>query len=484
MVNPLGIRRAVFVIAAGAVASLATTPAAAPPRVSPFAPVALAASTLAADVQADPTIVRSRYVTIDFAAFTAAPASGAGPLVSLELFPNDSVVAVFDRFDPNPGGVTWVGHVQNLPLSTVTLAYRDGFMVGTVAAGLRVFSIRPAPEDVRQSNPQTSGDQLHVIAEVDQSKFLPELPPLEAPISAAELAAAAERPMHDTADTIDVMVLYTANARSLIGGEAIMNSLISLAVSETNTSYANSNVAQRIRLVHAAEVAYSEVSSFSTNLNTLRNGTGALSGVPALRDQHRADLVTMLVRPTSPDACGIAFVMNNVNTSFAPNGYSVTDTTCVSPGYTFAHELGHNMGAQHDWYVSSAITPFTYAHGYVNTALGQRWRTIMAYNDNCSDQLFNCTRLLQWANPSKKRTTFCTDGAPSNGVNCSLLQFWFSAGTPMGVPQGTGTGCIVGRITNPPCDADDARTLNNTALTIANLRQITTAADQRRELRR
>ena len=472
-----------FVVAAAAAASLGTVTPPAAPRLSPFAPAIVAAQSAASATQDDPSIVRSRYVTIDLDAFTSAPAASE-PAVTLELFPNQSVVAVFDRFDPNPDGVTWVGHVQNLPLSTVTMVYSQGFVVGTVAAGLQTFSIRPAPADVRAANPQPAAGVLHMIAEVDQSKLMPEAEPIVPAISAGDLAAASDHPMKDTADTVDVMVVYTTNARALIGGQAIMNNLINLGVSETNTSYANSGVSQRIRLVHTVEVDYTEVNSFSTNLTNLRGGVGALSGIPALRDAHRADLVTMLVRPPVPDACGIAFVMTNVSTAFAPSGYSVTDTTCVSPGYTFAHELGHNMGAQHDWYMTSTTLPFTYAHGYVNIALGQRWRTLMSYNDNCAALGFICTRLLQWANPARKRNSFCTEGGPSTAVNCSLMQYWFFSGTPLGVPQGTSTACVAGRLGNPNCDADDARTLNNTALTIANLRQVTTAADERRYIRR
>src|SRR4029453_14852565 len=122
-------------------------------------------------------------------------------------------------------------------------------------------------------------------------------------------AAAAQTPMTDTSGVIDVMVLYTALAAANAGGSAGIANLINLGVSETNTSYANSGVAQRIRLVYSAQVPYAEVSGFSTNLTNLRNGNGALSGVAALRETHHADLVTILVHPPGPDAVGMRLLL-------------------------------------------------------------------------------------------------------------------------------------------------------------------------------
>ena len=70
--------------------------------------------------------------------------------------------------------------------------------------------------------------------------------------------------------------------------------------------------------------------------------------------------------------------------------------------------MGHNMGLNHDWHVNQNVNPCEHQHGYTNKSaitLGaastssQRWRTIMAYNDECSSKGFSCTRINRWSNP-------------------------------------------------------------------------------------
>lgn len=456
-----------LVLALAAAAALAYAVSLARPARAAASPLLTAVSAEdAAGVQVpdDPTVKRSRLTAINFDVLPG-PADRRmlrEPTITLELFPDVTIFAAFDRYDANRDGVTWVGHVEDVPMSTVTLVYSGGEMAGSIVTPTALYQIRPAPQDATSD----SGSRLHVVSQIDQDKFMREADPIEPVLSDAQLAAAAETPMTDTADTIDLMVVYTAAAAAHAGGRGSITNLINLGVSETNTSYANSGVTQRIRLVHAAQVDYVESNDFGTNLTNLRLGAGALSGVAALRDAYAADLVTMLVRPAAPNACGIAYLLTSVTATFAPFGFSVTDTSCVSPNYTFAHELGHNMGARHDWFVDGGTTPYSFAHGHVNATPGQRWRTIMAYADQCATQGFSCTRLLNWANPEKRYNAFC-----DRGFDCSRLQYWFFPGPPMGIPGGSRVGCQPGNAANTDCDADDRRTLNQTALVIANFRQ-------------
>jgi hypothetical protein len=106
----------------------------------------------------------------------------------------------------------------------------------------------------------------------------------------------------------------------------------------------------------------------------------------------------------------------------------------MSGNYVVAHELGHNMAARHDWYEDDTSgAPFTYNHGHINFADG--WRTVMSYNNPACTNGY-CSRLPYWSNPN------LTYG-----------------GDPLGVPEGEAYA------------AENYRTLNNTAFTVANFRQ-------------
>jgi hypothetical protein len=438
-----------LVVAAGA----ADRPATAEQTV--VRPVSLMrASPLAAPRSApalDPWERRSRVVSLNAGALparaTSSPAPAEGGPIVIDLFEGAAITAVFDRFDPNDTGVTWVGHVPAHPGSLVTIVRGGGLFAASIMLPDTSYTIRPVPRDA--SDPASGAEPVHLLVEIDSDRFLPEAPPVVPEITPQALGAADVQPAADTAEFIDVLFVYTALAENWASSRDGIVNWINLGMSETNSAYAASGVHQRVRLVHAERVAYAEVSNFSTNLNILRGGGTGLDAVPALRNAYTADLVSLFVQVPNPSACGIAFIMTSVSSAFAPSGYNVVQAACSSPGGTLAHEFGHNMGLRHDWYMDAGVTPFTYAHGYVN--LDVRFRTIMAYPDACASRGFACTRLLAFSNPEMTHL-----------------------GQPMGVAGGTSTSCPTQNALNMSCDADERRALNNTALVVANFREFST----------
>ena len=210
--------------------------------------------------------------------------------------------------------------------------------------------------------------------------------------------------------TIDVLIVYTTDAKTVWGGTAQSNSFSATAITNFNTALTNSGVNNvTINLVYTGEILYAESGSINTDLSRFYGTTdGYMDDVHTLRNTYGADICS-LVTATPTNTCGLGYLNNNPTNYNGNWAFNVTISGCVVSNYSLVHEIGHNMGLNHDWYVESSTLPCDHQHGYVNrTAIingtssssSQRWRTIMAYNNECSDLGFSCTRLNRWANPN------------------------------------------------------------------------------------
>jgi hypothetical protein len=368
----------------------------------------------------DPTIVRSRYVIVNFEKLAGKHLPQGVKTIVLNLFADLSLTAAKKRTERrSPAEYTWFGQIQGAKYSQVILVVKDGSMAGNIRRDGKLYQVRAV------------GQGVHAIYEIP-----PEAPPVPVDSGPAEVQEdAGSNTLMEESDgetVIDVMVVYSDDVADAV---ADIDSLIQLAIDETNESYSNSSVNQRLRLVHRAQVDYVETGDSSTDLSRLQDSSdGFIDEIHTLRDTYGADCVSFWVE--SMGACGRGYRMISISSAFAAWAFTVVRRSCATGYYSFGHELGHNMSAHHDCYVDTTDQPYPYIHGYVNTA--DRWRTIMAYDEECDDAGFDCTRIPYWSNPSVSYN-----------------------GDPMGEEDGG-------------CDSNNARTLDNTASTIAAFRTVTT----------
>ena len=193
---------------------------------------------------------------------------------------------------------------------------------------------------------------------------------------------------------VDVMVVYTAAAKTGAGGVSAMNTLIDLAVAEANDAYVNSLIPVTLNLVYRGEVTYTESGNSGTDLTRLQSPSdGHMDAVHSIRDQYGADMVCLFTETMQSGYAGLGYLMTSVSTNFSSYAFSVIRRTYATGNHTFAHELGHNMGCIHDRQNSSSQGAYDYSYGYRFVGNDNvTYRTVMAYSPG--------TRIPYFSNPN------------------------------------------------------------------------------------
>ncbi|MDM8559203.1 reprolysin-like metallopeptidase [Candidatus Parabeggiatoa sp. HSG14] len=406
----------------------------------------------------NPTITRLRYTHINPYALSQQnnyTESAYTKRVILNLFPDISYTALNHSLHyRSMYDYTWIGKLENVQFGDVTLVVKGNKVTGNINANGEVYQIR------------STENSLHAIQKMDPSSF--PLVSHQVKKKPRQSLVKAQTSTHnhfsiplknqdkreifvdDNGETvvIDMMVVYTtAAARS-------SNDIVSeirLTIEETNMIYVNSGIRQKLRLIFTAQIDYTESGFHHTDLDKLtytkghkKDVNGELDEVHRLRDIHEADLVSLWVEKGDPRRCGMAWIPGQISVNSQKYGFSVIDRYCASaPSYSFAHELGHNMGATHDKYVvfrgkgKKLYGAYKHSYGYVHAAgdTANSWRTILASEQQCRDEGYHCPRIPYFSSPD----------------------IFYNA-----VAIGDNT-------------TDNRLTLNNTAATIANYRELSSS---------
>lgn len=345
----------------------------------------------------DPTVVRKRYVEINFNILPAD--NGNGLTIGLNMF--DDVhfdTKVNKSYIANDGKSRVIeGDIDGESGSSVIIVRTDNVVSGNINTN-----------DGESYQIRYEGDNIHSTRQIDQSKFPDEAPPIPVGVTTQNSTnnlhtielndrKTSRVVASDNTTRIDVMVAYTTSAKDAVGGQTAMENLITLGETETNQGFENSDITQRIRIVHTRETGFDEdsLSSMSAVLSALASTSdGKMDSLHTYRTQYGADLVSLWTNISSTSYCGIAYLMTTLSSSFASSAFSVVQYDCATGFYTFGHELGHNMGAMHDRNQSGSGL-FSYSHGQQRPNATTPYRTVMAYA--CSST--TCSRVNYWSNP-------------------------------------------------------------------------------------
>ena len=280
---------------------------------------------------------------------------------------------------------------------------------------------------------------------------------------AAKTVVAAGDAAVGPADTVDVVLGYTNGLVTKYGGDSAANTRLSNLIALTNQAYINSQITARVRLVRTVAVNYTDTNSNDAALDAVTGQTCTISGCTAItvptelvplrtaRDTYGGDIVS-LVRPfqaPQQTGCGLAWLLgadgSAIDSSDATFGYSVvSDGSDIDEtdgrnyfcrDESLAHEMGHNMGQQHNVEDSGGTAgTHSYSYGYRESST-TGFYTIMAYRLSNSSQF----SINYFANPNVTYTdtgratgTATNDNARSLNTSMPLVAQFRTAVVPFG----------------------------------------------------
>ncbi|MDX2132929.1 MAG: M12 family metallo-peptidase [Planctomycetota bacterium] len=319
---------------------------------------------------------RERSIGVDV---TGAARLAVGDQVRFDLFPGTTLTGTVRSARDAHGFREIHGHLSGDPDGTFLI------IAGRGVATMEVRSTTAGSFEVRHTS--TGG---YVVRELDDAGWKPCGCGREHEVGGGPAPGGHQGPggyEERGTPVIRVLVMYTPLARDDEGGDAAIESRVAFALSQANAAYIASQADVQLELAYTGVIDYVESGSASTDLGRWRSTTdGIMDRVHCIRDAVGADMCALLVN--NFNACGIAYIMTNVGPGFQSSAFSVTDKDCIG-GYTFAHELGHNMGCAHDR-DNAGNAAYSYAYGYRTP--DAVYRTILAYSPG--------TRIGRFSNPN------------------------------------------------------------------------------------
>jgi hypothetical protein len=301
----------------------------------------------------------------------------------LNIFPGQSIKVVKQKVDKrSENDFTWYGVINGSKgqEGSIAMVYLNGELSGNLNYKAGNYSINPM------------GKSSFSLYEINSKRFPKheDAPGMtDSRDKAPNAGAAPNAAVAAALCNLRVLVAYTPSAENYIKNYLGFSSLTQFAqqaVAETNQGYINSGVNIHLELAASVRVNYPESGNYSTDLNRFQQTTdGYMDEIHTYRNLYAADVNVLIFN--NSQYCGMATTI----LANASNAFGVVHYDCALGYYSFAHEIAHLQGCDHNP-EQNRNPRYSYGHGYVYSAGG--WRTIMAYNYNGE------TRIQYFSNPN------------------------------------------------------------------------------------
>ncbi len=255
-------------------------------------------------------------------------------------------MSVFE--DRGDGDAMWAGRVVGSDYESVVFSVANDHLAGH-------FGVPGGPKYRISARPDGRGriENMSTMHRKPKEEYCPGgvVPDRPSPAVAieAQRSDAPERVVQaSNHNHLDMLIIYSENARARYEArDGSVDAPVQASIDYLNLVFRNGQLDLNARLVHHEQAPDSL---------TITNAGGAVlqrmannQEVQALRAEHQADLVHIFVTAEVSGVCGIAYLLERGDSaaSFSPTGYGLT----VMQGCgdeTFAHEVGHNLGGNHD----------------------------------------------------------------------------------------------------------------------------------------
>ena len=345
-------------------------------------------------------------VQVDLELLRAAPARLEVPT------PDGSVLSaersVFE--DRGNGDLMWSGGQPGAGYDTVVLTVEGGRLVGRfAAAGGGAYQIH-AERDGRGGMTPLVGPGLEEWCGVEAGAEdgHDAHAHVRAGAHAADLPERVSNPQSH--DRLDILVAYTATAAENWADRGGAHAAIRHAVDYMKMVFRNNNIPVEPHIVHIVQASAAldragrdlgwhlyEIKPLSTQWS------GREGDLLRLRHEYRADLVHLFTgeRALLLNVCGTAQRLPPSNLPalaelvehILVDGYTTNHPLrCPDYAVTFAHEIGHNLGADHNPANASGSAKRPYAFGHANLDVMPSLGTAMSYQGQI-EPFFSTPRL-------------------------------------------------------------------------------------------